>query len=131
MNMEEDQQQQQRMAENEIRTATAFISTSGPCRGIGDIYLTCVATAGLGMCRSLRGQFEQCTKDMELTSRDMLNEFGAELCRHLPPNGSDRPLCAANLINQQLMQQYQGGMSSCSLQQTQNQEQQQPPPPSS
>ena len=46
----------------EISTAAAVMSISGRCRQIGDVYLTCVATAGLGMCRSLRANFERCAK---------------------------------------------------------------------
>jgi uncharacterized protein HemX len=112
--------EQEEQIEDEIRTATAFISTSGPCRGIGDVYLTCVATAGLGMCRSLRAQFEQCTASSQATSREMLQELGAELCRHMTQsnnnNDNERLLCAANLVNEQLMQGYSVSSTSASSQ---------------
>ena len=32
--------------ESEIQTAAAVLSTQGPCRQVGDVYLACVATAG-------------------------------------------------------------------------------------
>ena len=49
--------------EQDIEMATALMSISGPYRVVGDIYLSCVGMAGLGMCRSLRAQFEQCAKE--------------------------------------------------------------------
>ena len=91
--------------DNDIRVAAAFLSTSGPCRAIGDVYLTCVATAGLGMCRSLRAEFEQCAKSTEAQSQQMLQELGDQVCRQLPTD-TERLACAADLVNQQLMQGY-------------------------
>jgi hypothetical protein len=91
--------------ENDIQTATAFLSTTGPCRAVGDLYLTCVATAGLGMCRNLRAEFERCTRDTQPLSRQLLRELGDQLCRQHAAE-EDRWLCAADLVNQQLMQGY-------------------------
>jgi hypothetical protein len=69
---------------------------------VGDLYLTCVATAGLGMCRSLRAQFELCAKANQESSMQMLQELGREICSHVPEK--EQLLCAADLINRQLMQ---------------------------
>lgn len=106
--------------QNDIDSAAAFISSTGPCQGFGDLYLVCVATAGLGMCRSLRAQFEQCAKTQHKASKKVLQELGSQLCPHITDSDNDhdhdkdreRVLCAANLMNQQLMQSYSNAMAS-------------------
>jgi hypothetical protein len=89
----------------EISTAAAVMSISGPCRQVGDIYLTCVATAGLGMCRSLRATFEQCAKGTAENSTEMLGGLSAQMCGHVEGE-EEQMLCAARLVNQQLMRGY-------------------------
>lgn len=91
------------LEQKEIQTASAILSLSGPCRNAGDIYLACVATSGLGMCRSLRASFEHCSKDTAQKSQDMLRTIGAELC---PDANSvhEQTLCAARMINEQLFE---------------------------
>lgn len=100
---ERDQQQQQ----GQIDTATALLSISGPCRSVGDVYLTCVATAGLGMCRSWRATFERCAKQ----TRDgygmsmLRNIANSEMCSHIDnTKEEDKLMCATAIVNQQLMQ---------------------------
>ena len=93
------------LRQREISTAAAVLSISGPCRQVGDIYLTCVATAGLGMCRSLRATFEQCAKQTAENSTSMLRGLGDQVCAHV--EGEDEKLlCAANMVNAQLMRGY-------------------------
>jgi hypothetical protein len=93
----------------EIGTAAAVLSLSGPCRGVGDIYLTCVATAGLGMCRSFRADFEQCAKATAEGSTEMLQQIGEQMCGHIEGKeekllGAARLINLHNLSNQQAMQ---------------------------
>jgi hypothetical protein len=77
----------------EVDTASAFLSIEGPCRQVGNVYLACVATAGLGMCRSLLAEFEACAKDTQLEAREQLTLIGQRNCE-----GSDDPqLCAAQM----------------------------------
>lgn len=77
----------------EVDTASAFLSIEGPCRQVGNVYLACVATAGLGMCRSLRADSEACAKDTRLEAREQLTMIGQRNCE-----GSDDPqLCAAQM----------------------------------
>ena len=89
----------------EISTAAAVMSIAGPCRQVGDIYLACVATAGLGMCRQLRATFEQCAKGTAEQSTAMLGGFGEQVCAHVS-DPDEQLLCAAQLVNQQLMRGY-------------------------
>lgn len=106
-------------ADQEITTAVAYLSSTGPCQGFGDLYLTCVATAGLAMCRSLRAEFERCSKAQQAVSVQVLQDLGEQLCRHIPDKGGatatadrERLLCAANLMNQQLMQSYSAAQAA-------------------
>eukprot|EP00586_Coscinodiscus_wailesii_P014041 CAMPEP_0172504290 /NCGR_PEP_ID=MMETSP1066-20121228/177313_1 /TAXON_ID=671091 /ORGANISM="Coscinodiscus wailesii, Strain CCMP2513" /LENGTH=114 /DNA_ID=CAMNT_0013280405 /DNA_START=142 /DNA_END=483 /DNA_ORIENTATION=+ len=95
------------MREREINTAAAVMSTSGPCRQIGDVYLTCVATAGLGMCRGLRASYEQCAKETRDGSKVVLGTLANQACGHV--DGQDEKLlCAANLVNRELMRGFYG-----------------------
>ena len=89
----------------EISTAAAVMSISGPCRQVGDIYLACVATAGLGMCRQLRATFEQCAKGTAEQSTAMLGGFGEQVCAHISDR-DEQLLCAAQIVNQQLLRGY-------------------------
>jgi hypothetical protein len=123
---QEQEQEYERNDDSDVTSAAAYLSSTGPCQGFGDLYLTCVATAGLGMCRSLRGQFEQCAKAQHDASVKLLHELGSQLCPHITTennggNGSDienrrldreRLLCAANLMNQQLMHGYSSAVAS-------------------
>lgn len=84
-----DVQQQQ-----EIDTAAAFLSLSGPCRQVGDVYLACVATAGLGQCRHLRASFEQCAKRSREESIAQLQLIGGEQF----PNEKNKSLRAARMV---------------------------------
>ncbi len=86
--------------DQEINIAAAILSLSGPCRSVGDIYLACVATAGLGQCRHLRASFENCAKATAAESKEYLGIVGEMNC---PPEEKDKELCAALLVNQQLM----------------------------
>lgn len=91
--------------DQEINIASAILSLSGPCRSVGDIYLACVATTGLGQCRHLRASFEQCAKATAAESKEYLSVIGEMNC---PPDEKDKELCAALLVNQQLMMQLAG-----------------------
>mmetsp|Transcript_106818 Transcript_106818/g.159732 ORF Transcript_106818/g.159732 Transcript_106818/m.159732 type:complete len:120 (+) Transcript_106818:114-473(+) len=86
------------LRQREIGTAAAVLSLSGPCRGVGDLYLTCVATAGLGMCRSFRSDFEQCSKSTAESSTEMLGSIGEQMYGRMH-NKEDRLLEAARMIN--------------------------------
>lgn len=89
--------------QDELDTASAILSLSGPCRNIGDVYLTCVATRGLGQCRPLRADFESCAKETAKNSRAMLGSIGRSM---FPDAGNekDQALAAARMINRQLFQ---------------------------
>lgn len=89
--------------QEELDTATAILSLSGPCRNIGDIYLTCVATRGLGQCRPLRAGFESCAKETANNSRTMLGTIGAQMFPDAEKE-EDQALEAARMINRQLFQ---------------------------
>jgi hypothetical protein len=90
--------------EQEIEMATALMSVSGPCRVVGDVYLSCVATAGLGMCRTLRAQFEQCANESAPESREMLNMFSQQACAHIGDDDQNGRLqCGAQLVMQQVL----------------------------
>jgi hypothetical protein len=95
--------------DEEINTAAAILSLSGPCRGVGDVYLACVATAGLGQCRHLRASFEQCAKATASGSKEYLGMLG-EL--NSPPDEKDKELYAAQMVNRQLMAQFYSSSSS-------------------
>lgn len=88
--------------QQEIETAVAFLSISGPCKSRGDIYLACVATAGLGMCRHLRASFEQCARNNP-SSIAYLKEIGNRMCSEVQEENNERMLCAARIVNQQYM----------------------------
>lgn len=85
--------------QQEIDTAAAFLSIAGPCYQAGNIYLACVATAGLGMCRHLRAAFEQCAKAHQETSRERLANIGQERCA----GQEDKVQCAARIVLQHYM----------------------------
>ena len=89
--------------EQEIEMATAFMSVAGPCRVVGDVYLSCVATAGLGMCRTLRAQFEQCANESAPESRAMLNAYSQQVCAHIPEDDQARLQCGAQMVMQQVV----------------------------
>lgn len=95
--------------DQEIKTAAAILSLSGPCRAVGDIYLACVATAGVGQCRHLRASFEQCAKATAPGSKEYLGMLGELNC---PPDEKDKELCAAHLVNTQLLMQLSSSLSS-------------------
>jgi hypothetical protein len=99
----EEQQASPSRQEQEIEMATALMSVSGPCRVVGDIYLSCVATAGLGMCRSLRAQFQECTKAVGPESREMLDLFSQQACAHIRDDDQKRLQCGAQLVMQQVL----------------------------
>mmetsp|Transcript_426 Transcript_426/g.586 ORF Transcript_426/g.586 Transcript_426/m.586 type:complete len:136 (-) Transcript_426:413-820(-) len=94
-------EQHQLNMETEINTAAAILSIAGPCRALGDVYLTCVAIAGLGECRHLRATFEQCAKASQESSRGYLDMIGSQWCE----DKDDKVFCAAQMVNQQLMMQ--------------------------
>jgi hypothetical protein len=90
----------------EIDMAAAVLSLSGPCRNVGDMYLTCVATQGLGQCRALRSGFEQCSKETAANSKDMLASMGAQIFVDLKSE-EEQTLSTARMVNRQLMQPQQ------------------------
>ena len=99
-----------------IDTATAYLCTaSGPCRSIGDVYLACVATAGLGMCKSYRHAYQNCTKKCSGTiGRDMLQGLGEQACSHIECTNEqtkedDKMSCAAGFVMSQMMAAAQQG----------------------
>ena len=104
------------MRNAEINTAAAVLSLSGPCRQVGDVYLACVATAGLGMCRSLRYNFEQCAKATSEESKEMLAGIGNQMFGYVE-NQDEQLLQAArminlhNLSNRQAMEQQPSGQN--------------------
>ena len=81
--------------QEEIDTAAAFLSIAGPCHAAGNVYLACVATAGLGMCRHLRANFEQCAKAQLDASRERLKIIGEQQCS---PDETDKEICGARLV---------------------------------
>lgn len=89
--------------QEQLDTAAAILSISGPCRNIGDIYLSCVATKGLGQCRPLRAGFESCAKETAANSRAMLGSIGAQMFPDADKK-EDQALIAAQMIIQQLFQ---------------------------
>lgn len=133
----------------EINTAKALLSISGPCRAIGQIYLTCVAMSGeLGRCHPWKSAFEKCarterTSDDSYSNQILLSLGTSEMCNHIVEtkkrrgtsgagatgaggsqgiNGvndtnnnninnyndkTENLLCAAGIVNQQLLQKYQ------------------------
>mmetsp|Transcript_21012 Transcript_21012/g.58174 ORF Transcript_21012/g.58174 Transcript_21012/m.58174 type:complete len:129 (-) Transcript_21012:1434-1820(-) len=100
------------LREQEIDTAAAILSLNGPCRIVGDVYLTCVATAGLGQCRHLRASFEDCAKSTKDASRQFMQQT---LVHQIPAcaamakeenntTESDQLFCVAQTITQDLFQ---------------------------
>lgn len=83
---------------SEIETAVAFLSVSGPCRSVGDIYLACVAVAGLGQCRHLRAKFESCARN-----NPQSKSYLEDMSKQMFPNAEDPILYAARMVNQQHM----------------------------
>ena len=101
-----------------IDTATAYLCTaSGPCRSIGDVYLAYVAKAGLGMCKSYRYAYQNCSKECsETMGRDMLQGLGEQVCRHVDgtnehtkEDDKDKMSCAAGFVMSQMMAAAQQG----------------------
>jgi hypothetical protein len=90
----------------EIDMAAAVLSLSGPCRNVGDMYLTCVATQGLGQCRALRAGFERCSKETAANSKAMLGSMGAHIFADLKSE-EEQTLSTARMVNRQLMQPQQ------------------------
>mmetsp|Transcript_17217 Transcript_17217/g.23672 ORF Transcript_17217/g.23672 Transcript_17217/m.23672 type:complete len:119 (-) Transcript_17217:285-641(-) len=85
-------------AKREIEVATALMSIWGPCRGVGDAYLACVATSGLGMCKSIRYGFQQCAQASMQSSTDSLTALGSHMCSHVPEGSEERARCAAQIV---------------------------------
>ena len=77
----------------EIDTAAAFLMIEGPCRQVANIYLACVATAGLGQCRHLRASFADCAKQFRTEAQEQLELIGMQQCA----KQNDKVLCAAQL----------------------------------
>ena len=96
--------------QQQINTAAAYLSTtSGPCRHIGDMYLTCVATAGLGMCKSYRYAYQQCVAEVsEEYGKNMLRDLADQVCGHIDAKGrknseEERMDCASGFVLGQMM----------------------------
>lgn len=90
----------------EFYKATSFLSIWGPCRGIGDEYLSCVTTEGMGMCKPLRRQFEQCTNETRNIAITMLDQLALQACSHVEAGSPSDTLvvkrnCAAEFILRQ------------------------------
>lgn len=81
--------------EQEINTAAAFLSIDGPCRQVANVYLACVATAGLGMCRHLRANFEDCAKSTRQEAREQITFIGGATSQC--EKHDDQTLCAAQM----------------------------------
>jgi hypothetical protein len=62
---------------------TSFLSIWGPCRRVGDEYLSCVVTAGMGMCKPLRRNFERCATETSGHAVEMLDQLSLQACTHL------------------------------------------------
>lgn len=103
-NMEERDRAE--LESQEIDMAAAILSLSGPCRNVGDVYLACVATEGLGQCRALRAGFEQCSKETAKKSKLMLSSIGGQVFADLKSE-EEQTLSAARLVNRQLMEPQQ------------------------
>ena len=97
------QADQEDIQQEVLDTASAILSISGPCRQIGDIYLACVATKGLGQCRPLRAGFEGCAKENATNSMAMLGSIGSQMFPDAS-NEKEQTLMTAQMINQQLFQ---------------------------
>ena len=63
--------------------AASLISIWGPCRRVGDEYLSCVVTAGMGMCKPLRRTFEQCAQETSDHAVGMLDQLALQACSHI------------------------------------------------
>mmetsp|Transcript_27807 Transcript_27807/g.36949 ORF Transcript_27807/g.36949 Transcript_27807/m.36949 type:complete len:133 (-) Transcript_27807:315-713(-) len=85
-------------SKREIEVATALMSIWGPCRGVSDAYLACVATSGLGMCKPIRNAFEQCASTFEESSREDLNMLGSHMCSHEAEGSEERLQCASQIV---------------------------------
>jgi hypothetical protein len=81
-----------------IDTAVAAVSMLGPCRGVGDRYLGCVATSDHDMRRSFGADFEQCVKASEAGSLKILDQIGELMLGHME-NKEERLLGVATSIN--------------------------------
>lgn len=86
--------------DSEVATATTFVSTNGPCRGFGNVYLACVAK-NCGAMSTLREKFQSCCSEYKEESLSNLRVIGTSIC----PEEEDKELCAALVINQQIMMQ--------------------------
>jgi hypothetical protein len=82
----------------QINTAVAALSMMGPCRGVGDVYLGCVATSDIDMCRSVRADFEQCATTSAAGSLEILEQVGEHMLGHMASK-EEKLLGVATLIN--------------------------------
>lgn len=96
------------MPSREFYRATSLLSIWGPCRRIGDEYLSCVVTEGMGMCKPLRGHFERCATETAGYSMAMLDQLAmqTESCQQwdsLDPDNKAAAMrnCAADLMLKQ------------------------------
>ncbi|CAB9530493.1 expressed unknown protein [Seminavis robusta] len=91
----------------ELYRATSLLSIWGPCRRVGDEYLSCVVLSGMGMCKPLRRTFEQCAAETAEYSTSVLDQLASQACGHVEDsNPAAKRNCAAEiLLMQQQMQQ--------------------------
>ena len=101
---------------DDLYRATSLISIWGPCRRVGDEYLSCVVTSGMGMCKPLRRNFERCATETSEHALGMLDQLAVQACSHLDnvkefKSNDDRTVakrnCAAEFL---LRSQPQGPM---------------------
>lgn len=95
--------------------SVAYLSIWGPCRGVGDEYLNCVVTEGMGMCKPLRRTFEKCAMETSGSGVQMLDQLANQACQHVgldADNPKDRLVarrnCAAQFMMSQQQQQQNG-----------------------
>ena len=92
---------------NDYRRAASLISIWGPCRRVGDEYLSCVVTAGMGQCKPLRRLFETCAQETSGHAVGLLDQLALQACGHVEENAVAKRNCAAEVL---LRSQPQGPM---------------------
>ena len=93
--------------------ATSFLSIWGPCRRVGDEYLSCVTTEGMGMCKPLRRHFEQCASETSGYSIAMLDQLAIQACSHVDAAiPEDKNIVKRNCAAEFMLRQQNGPQQS-------------------
>lgn len=95
------------MPSRDFYKASSLLSIWGPCRHIGDSYLSCVVTEGMGMCKPIRRNFEQCATETAEYSIAMLDQISLQACSHI--SGKEGSAAKRNCAAEFILQQHQQG----------------------